>query len=504
MVSHPTVAVVGDDSRGDTVRALEKSGYTVRQTTRVVPADVDNLLTNDVACLVMDVDAPNADSLGVVERVRETASWVRVVAYTEFECGEVTSRAATTRVDECVPASRGLEELVDAVDRSLGRDNSAQLLSCGEEARTDGQSILTRATSEMQQAGQIDGKRGERRDLEHYQTIVETVDDMIYTLDAEGTLTYVNRVFADYFGYTREQAIGTDVAEVLPVPAYEAGTELIMDLLKEDVDCGRYEFRLERPDGEVHILENNVVIYRDDDYLHGSAGVIRDVTRRTDVERELRRQNERLEEFADIVGHDLRNPLNVIQGQLELYRETGDSAHLEELEACTDHMEALLADLLEFARNGRDVDSTERLDLEAAACEAWSHVDTGEATLEAAGNLGTIEADPTRLGQLLENLFRNAVEHGSTSPRSQPHEDAVEHGGQTVAVEWTAEGFAVADDGPGLDPAVGDRIFERGVSTRTGGTGFGLSIVSSIVDAHGWSIDLDDEYDEGARFVVTT
>lgn len=406
--------------------------------------------------------------------------------------------------DEYVPKSHGLEGLVAIVDRSLGRDGAPS--SERTEVRTDGQRGRHAAADDVRPVVHVAGDGEGRRDLERYHTIVETVSDMIYTLDAAGTLTYVNRVFADYFGYTREQAIGTDVAEVLPEPAYEAGQELIRDLLaKEGDDRGRYEFQIERPDGHVHTLENNVVIYHDNGHLQGSAGVIRDVTRRATVERELRRQNERLEEFADIVGHDLRNPLNVIEGRLELYRETGDPAHLEELEACTDHMEALLADLLELARNGRDLESTERLDLEAVAREAWSHVDTGEATLELEGKPGSLEADPTRLGQLLENLFRNAVEHGSTS-RSEPvgSEDAVEHGAETVTVEWTAEGFAVADDGPGIDPGVGDRVFERGFTTRTGGTGFGLSIVSSIVEAHGWSIGLDDEYDEGARFVVTT
>lgn len=110
-------------------------------------------------------------------------------------------------------------------ERSLGRDGAPS--SEHTEVRTDGQRGRRAAADDVRPVVHVAGDGEGRRDLERYHTTVETVSDMIYTLDAAGTLTYVNRVFAGYFGYTRERAIGTEVAEVLPEPTYEASQELI-------------------------------------------------------------------------------------------------------------------------------------------------------------------------------------------------------------------------------------------------------------------------------------
>ena len=97
------------------------------------------------------------------------------------------------------------------------------------------------------------------------------------------------------------------------------------------------------------------------------------------------------------------------------------------------------------------------------------------------------------------------MEHSSTSPPSQAREDAVEHGGRnvTVTVGDLADGFHVSDDGPGIPDEERDRVFESGYTTAREGTGFGLSIVAEIVEAHGWEVRATDSADGGARFEVT-
>ncbi|MFC6719496.1 sensor histidine kinase [Halovalidus salilacus] len=118
---------------------------------------------------------------------------------------------------------------------------------------------------------------------------------------------------------------------------------------------------------------------------------------------------------------------------------------------------------------------------------------------------GDDQADPGRLRQAFENLFRNAVEHGSTSPRSRVHEDAVEHGDanetRSILVEGTDEGVAVEDDGPGIPPEKRAKVFESGY-TEGGGTGLGLSIVSTVLEAHGWEVRVTEGSRGGARFEI--
>jgi signal transduction histidine kinase len=257
------------------------------------------------------------------------------------------------------------------------------------------------------------------------------------------------------------------------------------------------------------------------DHLEGELleRAVRYALERHRQERRLERQNERLERFASIVSHDLRNPLQVAQGRLA-HVDPGDSAeHLDEAVDALDRMEELVDDLLVLAQEGRRIDTSESIDVAETARSAWKNVETPASDLRIDVS-GTVRADASRLTQLFENLFRNSVEHGSTRPRSHTPEDTVEHGstgnqsetstaiehespGVTVTVGETADGIYVADDGPGIPESDRDDVFESGYSTNEDGTGFGLDIVHDIVDAHGWTITVDESDAGGARFEIT-
>ncbi|WP_132058380.1 sensor histidine kinase [Halorussus amylolyticus] len=198
---------------------------------------------------------------------------------------------------------------------------------------------------------------------------------------------------------------------------------------------------------------------------------------------ELAEQRNRLDEFASIVSHDLRNPMNVAQGHLELARETGDEHHFEAVERAHGRMERLVDEVLALSRQGETVGDLARVDLDTVARDAWGTVETPEMTLHAAAD-ETVRSDERRLRALFENLFRNAVEHG----------------GEEVTVGSFDSGFYVADDGPGIPAADRERVFEGGYSTRPDGTGFGLAIVRRIAEAHDWRIRITDSEVGGARF----
>jgi K+-sensing histidine kinase KdpD len=205
-------------------------------------------------------------------------------------------------------------------------------------------------------------------------------------------------------------------------------------------------------------------------------------------ERELTRQNARLEEFASVVSHDLRNPLNVASGRLDLAREECDSEQLEYVADAHDRMGDLIDDLLTLARE-RDTDiEPTPIELSSFVRSCWENVDTGDATI-AVDIEGTIDADETQLRQLFENLFRNAVEHGGDAVR--------------VGTLKDGDGFYVEDDGPGIPADKHEDVFEYGYSTTRGGTGFGLSIAKQCVEAHDWEIRVTDGTEGGARFEIT-
>jgi Signal transduction histidine kinase len=134
------------------------------------------------------------------------------------------------------------------------------------------------------------------------------------------------------------------------------------------------------------------------------------------------------------------------------------------------------------------VNETDAVVVGDVAEECWETVETAAASLTVEAPQ-TVRADRSRLRQLLENLYRNAVEHGG---------DDV-----TVSVDLMTDGFAVADTGPGIPESNRERIFQAGYSTTPDGTGFGLRIVEQVANAHGWEVTVTESEEGGARFEFT-
>jgi signal transduction histidine kinase len=180
--------------------------------------------------------------------------------------------------------------------------------------------------------------------------------------------------------------------------------------------------------------------------------------------------------------------LNVAQGRLELALEECDSEHLDSIDDALDRCQALIDDLLTLAREGNKMSDIETVDLGTLVGNCWHNVETGEATITVETDQ-RIRADRNRLQQLLENLYRNAIEHGGDNVG--------------VTVGDLPDGFYIEDDGPGIPADERDDVFDIGYSTAEEGTGFGLRSVQQIIDAHGWDIRVTDSSEGGARFEIT-
>jgi PAS domain S-box-containing protein len=307
--------------------------------------------------------------------------------------------------------------------------------------------------------------------------------------DGDPIVRAVNPAFEDVFGYSEEELVGENIDDYI-TPADEQAEA---DEYNQKLFDGRninVAVRRETVDGQRDFLLDVVPFRLDEPNIHGYA-MYTDITDRKEHERELERQNDRLEEFASIVSHDLRNPLNVARGYLELAEQTGDDEYFERMEESLDRMHEIIESVLALARHGRSLDDVRELSLSAAARDAWSNVDTEDAALDVVDD-ATLDADPSRFGSLLENLFRNAVEHGG-------HDVTV-----SVGTLDGGAGFFVEDDGRGIPPERRERVFEYGETRNEDGTGFGLAIVKNIAEAHGWTASITDSEDGGARFEFRT
>ncbi|KAA9399992.1 PAS domain S-box protein [Haloarcula sp. CBA1130] len=341
---------------------------------------------------------------------------------------------------------------------------------------------------------------------------VDAVPDLFYELDENGGLARWNDALAAATGYADADLAQMELAALFAPSdrenirnrietAFETGeTSFEADLLTAGGSTVRYEFtgsRVPAADGSTP----------------GVAGIGRDISDRDSRQQALERQNERLEEFASVVSHDLRNPLDVARGQLELAQRDHDSEHLDAIKRSHDRIGQLIEDLLTLAQNGEAALDNEPVPLQTIIEQCWQTVETGGATLELR-TAAVIRADPSRLRQLFENLIRNSVEHGQT-PHTERQEDTGEQRAATSTVQSQGaaadltltvgeldDGFYVADDGVGIPSDERETVFEGGYSLASG-SGFGLRIVDEIVDTHGWSVAATESDDGGARFEIT-
>jgi signal transduction histidine kinase len=247
-------------------------------------------------------------------------------------------------------------------------------------------------------------------------------------------------------GESRSDLIEATLADETPV---EEVIHSVDPLISGDQDEIRQTLWFETTDGPKPFHIRNTRGVTDDGEFVGLVSVLRDITDRIEIEEALQQQNERLDEFASLVSHDLRNPLNVAQGRLELARAEYEGEHLDAVAQAHDRMQTLIDDLLILARDGDSVSEFERVNLDATATRCWSNVETHSATVQVEAD-SVIQADPSRLNQLLENLFRNAVEHGGADVTI------------TIGDLTDRSGFYITDDGSGISDEKREDVFEAG------------------------------------------
>jgi PAS domain S-box-containing protein len=326
--------------------------------------------------------------------------------------------------------------------------------------------------------------------------ILDTSPTGIVVLNGDGEVALANDRAVDLLGAADEdELIGVryDAADWDPLDSSGdplADGELpYAEVLESKEPVYAREIGITNAAGEQQWLSVGLAPILEDDEVVGVVASFNDVTELRSTQQSLSKQRERLEAISSVIAHDLRNPLGVIDGYAELIEETGELEHLEQIRAAVDRMEAIIDDMLTLARVGAQAVETESVELEAAAETAWRNVGRAQATMRCAPE-ATFEADRSLLLQLLENLFRNSVEHAGADV--------------TVTVDALPDGsgFLVEDDGPGVPPDKRADVFSFGYTSESEGTGLGLAIVDQIADVHGWEVSIEDGTEGGARFEI--
>ena len=329
--------------------------------------------------------------------------------------------------------------------------------------------------------------------IDHAQSIVNALGDGAYVLDADRNRVFVNDRLREVTGFD-EAVLHDEHPERLVEEGYwsaETGDRYraaVERVLGGETDDERVQLGMTLADGSEVITETRLSpIDRAGDVV-GVVGVTRDVTDRVERQRELERLNERLERLAGFLSHDLRNPLSVARGYVDLARETGETERLAAAESAFGRIESMIDEALVMARDPDAIETEEAaVDLADLAADCLESGDFGDRSANAelvVDDPGPVRADPDLLRRAVDNLIGNAADHAGDAP--------------TVRIGVDDRGLYVADDGPGLPDDEGDGLTDFGVSYG-GGTGIGLAIVERVAAAHGWTLEVGESAEGGFR-----
>ena len=363
-----------------------------------------------------------------------------------------------------------------------------------------------------------------RRLSKQNELILGFAGEGIYGLDADGVTAFANPAAVRLTGWELSEIVGKPQHDLIhhtkaDGSPYPRGECPIYAALKDGVVHHVSDEVFWRKDGTSFPVEyTSTPIRGEDGAVTGAVVIFRDITERRQGERqveeqrrELERSNAELQQFAYVASHDLQEPLRMVASYTQLLAkryqgklgaDADDFIHYAVDGAR--RMQTLINDLLAYSRvgtRGRPFEPTDcnqivRLalaNLKVAVEESGAAVDVGE--------LPTVFADRTQLGQLFQNLLANAIKfrHADRPPRVSVTAERVE--------DESAWRFAVADNGIGIAAEHFERIFVifQRLHTREqyAGTGIGLAVCRKIVERHGGRMWVESEVDRGATFRFT-
>ena len=370
----------------------------------------------------------------------------------------------------------------------------------------------------MDRDGTDGDDRLHRDDLRLLEQLTESTNDALWMFASDWSeLVFVNSAYEDIFGHSTAD-LRQDPTAFLEV-THPDDRNTVVDAMErlsggESIDL---EFRVDPENGyRTWVWVQGQPITDDSGEIRYFAGYTRDITTlkeyQTQLERhraELERSNESLREFAYIASHDLQEPLRMVSSYVDLLdQEYGD--HLDEeaaeyMEFAVDgarRMKRMIDSLLAYSRVHTEAGDFTEIDvnevLEDTCKDLELLFDEYDADV-AVDELPSIEADRDQIGQVFQNLLKNAVQHAS--------DDGVPEIHVTVSERADAYVFAVSDNGPGIPEDHRTeifKIFEQGTTSSTAdNTGIGLAITKRIIHRHGGDIWVESEPDEGAAFTFT-
>jgi two-component system NtrC family sensor kinase len=357
-------------------------------------------------------------------------------------------------------------------------------------------------------------RESERR----YRSVTQSANEAIITADSEGTIVAWNKGAETTFGYIEAEILGQSLTLLMPASyrnQHQHGIKRLQDTGASRIIGKTREFRGLRKDGSEFPLELSLAQWEAGQSIFYS-GIIRDLTERKRVERELQRQQEALyqrEKLAAMgtllasVTHELNNPLAVVMMEVDLLSEEVEDSSLaartqkilQAAQRCVRIIQNFLALVRERSPERTPVQLNTVVEAAVDMLAYPLQVDNIAVYLHLADKLPVLAADANQLQQVLLNLVTNA--HQALRETPLPRQLTITTRCDATGMRVTLE---VADTGPGIPPDMQARVFEPFFTTKPPGvgTGLGLPLCQGIIESHGGTMTVESQPGRGTTFRI--
>lgn len=349
-------------------------------------------------------------------------------------------------------------------------------------------------------------------------TLVKNALDGINIIDSKGRFVLVNPEYCKMLGYSREELIGESFLVTIPTGEREAGMRLFKKAITEQVEPYTHEGNNVRKDGSIVDVQSKWNYVYNTGKVEGTMAIVRDITEHRRTERALKKAYDELKSLdklksniIDNVTHELRTPITIIRGALDLVRdEDQKDVRNKLLDTAVDALrrqDFMVGNLINAAtiKSGGKTLKLATVNLThimAIISDEFSSTiikNNIKITVRAEENLPLVRADYTQLMQVMRNLISNAIKFNRT--------------GGSVTVDMKKKGnmveVCVSDTGIGISDDAREKIFDHLYQADSsngrnyGGAGMGLAIVKGVVEAHDGMIIVESEPGKGSKFFFT-
>lgn len=418
-------------------------------------------------CIICEYDISDMNGLEFLDEIRHKEIDIPFILFADRCSNKIVRKVINNKSS-------------DYIDKELNNKQYALLAN-----------RITNQVSEYMNSKKLHQKRQQlNTEQEFINASINSINDIFYVLDYSGKIIKLNKSGKRFIKNTTNYDYNKDdlfIKDIFPDEQKEQIDKSILSTKDGNDVRVNIESYLKKDNSKIELdltfsLLNN-------SHTERIVGVGRDVTKQNKYKRQLKYKNKQLTEFAKIISHDIRNPLSIAQGYIDMIEDGGNNNQpIQKTKNALNKIENILDDVLDISTKTESDLTKQYLTIDSIANNCWNNIENENSNLYVKTNQ-SIFVNEKLVYRFFDNMFKNSIKHGGKNV--------------DITIGSLNNGFYIEDTGDGIPDKIKSEIFNPNYTTSNTGKGLGLTIVEHVCDLHNWTIKVTESSSGGARFEIT-